>query len=636
MSYDDYTPQPEPQPQSDPSKQRTAWLIGCGVAVLVMLCVVGVLVFGGISGIFSIFTGAEPELNVAVTGPNLAVEVGDDFSINISMGNVGTKNLTVTEILLPDTLLAGAELNSVSPEALTVDEAEGNASYSYDLMIAPTGEETIQFNFTARQAGEISGKIEVRVGSSVFTQPINISIIESEVAVATDTSPVTELGEVIPYRSVVQIIALVEVNGQLVEGWTGSGTVVSEDGLILTNAHVILSDRYYEVLDLVVAITTAQDQPPEERFYADVMQADADLDLAVIKVRSDLDGGPANFSTYGIEPVVIGDSDSLSLGDQIVIMGYPGIGGATITLTRGEVSGFTSEAPYGNRAFIKTSATIAGGNSGGLAATPQGELIGVPTQVGSGDIGNMVVDCRPLADTNRDGFVDESDNCVPTGGFINALRPIKLAQPMIEAAVAGEISIDETIDNRAQEEFEPEGDMMFVEDFSDNSNSWNLFEEPEGTASITDGMLVFDVFVEGMVLWSVLPDTYESLVMVADVEVIEPAGDSNFGFVCGFVDSDNFTMLEISEDGYYSIWKYEDDKYVSLVEWTYSDQIAAGGPYLIGAYCGPDGLALALEDTLLAEIVDPNYVPGLVGLTVESWDNPRAKIGFDNFYIMEP
>ncbi len=636
MSYDDFTPQPEPQPQPGASKQRTALLIGCGVVVLVMLCVVGLLVFGGISGIFSIFSGAESELNVAVIGPNSAVEVGDDFSINISLGNVGTKNVTVTEILLPDTLLAGAELNSVSPEALTVDEAEGNTSYSYDLMIAPTGEETIQFNFTARQAGEISGSIEVRAGASVFAQPINISIIESEVVVATDTSPVTELGEVIPYRSVVQIIALVEVNGQLVEGWTGSGTVVSEDGLILTNAHVILSDRYYEVIDLVVAITTAQDQPPEERFYADVMQADADLDLAVIKVRSDLDGGLANFSSYGIEPVVIGDSDTLSLGDQIVIMGYPGIGGATITLTRGEVSGFTSEAPYGNRAFIKTSATIAGGNSGGLAATPRGELIGIPTQVGSGDIGNMVVDCRPLADTNRDGFVDESDNCVPTGGFINALRPIKLAQPMIEAAAAGEISISETIDNRAQEEFEPEGDMMFVEDFSDNSNGWNLFDEPEGTARITDGMLVFDVYVEGMVLWSVLPDTYESLVMVADVEVIEPAGDSNFGFVCGFVDSDNFTMLEISEDGYYSIWKYEDDKYVSLVEWTYSNQIAAGGPYLLGAYCGPDGLALALEDTLLAEITDPNYVPGLVGLTVESWENPRAKIGFDNFYIMEP
>ncbi len=636
MSYDDYTPQADPQLQPNSSKRRTAWLIGCGVAALVMLCVVGLLVFGSISGIFSFFSGAEPELNVAVTGPNSAVEVGDDFSFEVSMSNVGTKNVTVTEILLPSTLLVSAELNNKSPEALTVDEVEGNASYGYDLMIAPTGEEIIQFNFTARQAGEISGTIEVRAGGSVFTQSINISIIESEVAVATDTSPVTELSEVIPYRSVVQIITLVEVNGQVVEGWTGSGTVVSEDGLILTNAHVILSDRYYEVLDLVVAITTAQDQPPEERFYADVMQADANLDLAVIKVRSDLDGGPADFGSYGIEPVVIGDSDLLSLGDQIVIMGYPGIGGATITLTRGEVSGFTSEAPYGNRAFIKTSATIAGGNSGGLAATPQGELIGIPTQVGSGDIGNMIVDCRPLADTNRDGFVDESDNCVPTGGFINALRPIKLAQPMIEAAIAGEISIDETIDNRAQEEFEPEGDMMFVEDFSDNSNGWNLFDEPEGTVNITDGMLVFDVYVEGMVLWSVLPDSYDSLVMVADVEVIEPAGDSNFGFVCGFVDSDNFTMLEISEDGYYSIWKYEDDKYVSLVEWTYSDQIAAGGPYLIGAYCGPDVLALALEDTLLAEITDPNYVPGLVGLTVESWDNPRAKIGFDNFYIMEP
>ena len=62
----------------------------------------------------------------------------------------------------------------------------------------------------------------------------------------------------------------------------------------------------------------------------------------------------------------LGDSDALHLGDDILILGYPGIGGETITLTRGEVSGFhLCKRGYGNRAFIKTSATIAGGNSGG-------------------------------------------------------------------------------------------------------------------------------------------------------------------------------------------------------------------------------------------------------------------------------
>jgi S1-C subfamily serine protease len=176
---------------------------------------------------------------------------------------------------------------------------------------------------------------------------------------------------------VVQSVVVINLDGQFVQGWTGSGTVISEDGLILTNAHGVLSDRFYEVEDLVVAITTEQDQPPGPMFFADVVQADARLDLAVIKVRSDLDGAPVNFGALGIEPVKIGQAESLQLGDPIIILGYPGIGGEMITLTRGEVSGFTSEVPYGNRAFINTSATIAGGNSGGLAATPRGEIIGV-------------------------------------------------------------------------------------------------------------------------------------------------------------------------------------------------------------------------------------------------------------------
>jgi hypothetical protein len=70
------------------------------------------------------------------------------------------------------------------------------------------------------------------------------------------------------------------------------------------------------------------------------------------------------------------------LGESIVILGYPVIGGGTITLTRGEVSGFTAEEPFGNRAFIKTSGTIAGGNSGGLAVNFLGKsLVSQPSWV---------------------------------------------------------------------------------------------------------------------------------------------------------------------------------------------------------------------------------------------------------------
>jgi S1-C subfamily serine protease len=147
-----------------------------------------------------------------------------------------------------------------------------------------------------------------------------------------------------------------------------------------------------------------------------------------------------NYAALNLPVVPLGDSDALAIGDDLIILGYPGIGGATITLTSGKVAGFTAQGGLGDRAFIKTSATIAGGNSGGLAANTAGELVGIPTQLGYGG-DDQFVDCRVLVDTNGDGRVDERDDCVPTGGFINALRPVNLALPLIERAKAGQINI---------------------------------------------------------------------------------------------------------------------------------------------------------------------------------------------------
>ena len=82
--------------------------------------------------------------------------------------------------------------------------------------------------------------------------------------------------------------------------------------------------------------------------------------------------------------MTLGNSSKLKLGQQLHIFGYPAIGGETITYTSGDISGFTYEAGIQGRAWIKTSASISGGNSGGTAIDDQGNLIGVPTQSGSG------------------------------------------------------------------------------------------------------------------------------------------------------------------------------------------------------------------------------------------------------------
>lgn len=113
--------------------------------------------------------------------------------------------------------------------------------------------------------------------------------------------------------------------------------------------------------------------------------------------------------------------------------GYPEIGGETITLTNGTVSGFTAQAGIGERALIKTDATIAGGNSGGAAVDAAGNLVGIPTKARASENG-PAVDCRSQADTNADGAIDKLDPCVPIGGFLNGLRPVNLAKPLLDQA----------------------------------------------------------------------------------------------------------------------------------------------------------------------------------------------------------
>ncbi|MFT7599827.1 MAG: S1-C subfamily serine protease [Acidimicrobiales bacterium] len=211
---------------------------------------------------------------------------------------------------------------------------------------------------------------------------------------------------------------------------SGSGTIVESDGTILTNAHVVARDDFCPYSKIIIAITDDSGVPPVPAFEADLLAVDPELDLAVVRAVRNLDGSPVSESFVA---TAIGDSDAVLIGDDIRILGYPGIGGETITFTNGSVAGFTAQAGVGDRSWIKTDATIAGGNSGGTAVNDEGELIGIPTQGGASSE-SPIVDCRVITDTNGDGVVNGSDQCVPFGGFLNGIRPVNLARPLLEEA----------------------------------------------------------------------------------------------------------------------------------------------------------------------------------------------------------
>ncbi|MFA7434031.1 MAG: DegQ family serine endoprotease [Gemmobacter sp.] len=138
----------------------------------------------------------------------------------------------------------------------------------------------------------------------------------------------------------------------------GSGFVISEDGFIVTNNHVIEGADEIEVEFF-----------SGERLKAEVVGTDPDTDIALLKVESE---DPLPF-------VVFGDSDVMRVGDWVVAMGNPLGQGFSVSAGIVSARGRTLAGSYDN--YLQTDAAINRGNSGGPLFNMTGEVIGVNTAI---------------------------------------------------------------------------------------------------------------------------------------------------------------------------------------------------------------------------------------------------------------
>jgi S1-C subfamily serine protease len=189
---------------------------------------------------------------------------------------------------------------------------------------------------------------------------------------------------------------------------TGSGTVVTPRGHILTNHHVV-SDNQGRLINggsgIIIAVPPEEGAPAQPKFRARVVDSDARLDFALLRIVSMHPSG-ALPPDLGLTPVPIGDSDTVRIGDPLTIVGYPGLGGAGVTVTRGIQSGVQT-FPDEPGPYFKTDTEINPGNSGGTTINAAGELVGVPTA----------------------GRIDRERI-----GKLGLIRPINLARPLIDKA----------------------------------------------------------------------------------------------------------------------------------------------------------------------------------------------------------
>ena len=157
-------------------------------------------------------------------------------------------------------------------------------------------------------------------------------------------------------NSIVEIYTYSDEKQTKLEG-TGSGVVISKDGYIVTNAHVLKEDGYH-------AVHTTDDKV----YDAIIIGRDAKTDIAIIKV---------DYS--GLTPAVLGDSDEAIVGEQVIAIGNPA--GLSNTVTDGIISAVNRKIRSDSTGFemncIQTNADISPGNSGGALVNMYGQVIGI-------------------------------------------------------------------------------------------------------------------------------------------------------------------------------------------------------------------------------------------------------------------
>ena len=145
---------------------------------------------------------------------------------------------------------------------------------------------------------------------------------------------------------------------------SGSGVVMSKDGYIVTNAHVICDEDTNQPMSNISVLFSDGSQ-----LTASVIGTDTQTDLAVIKVTPEKELVPAEF----------GDSDSLQVGETAYAIGSPGGVQLANTMTTGIISAINRDITVNDRvmSLIQTDVTINPGNSGGALINEYGQVIGI-------------------------------------------------------------------------------------------------------------------------------------------------------------------------------------------------------------------------------------------------------------------
>ena len=244
----------------------------------------------------------------------------------------------------------------------------------------------IQKNFESQQTG-LERRVSTFEESDIATQDALKRIRDLALTQQTGSVQNTPITSPFPIQTVtgavVELVCIDNANKNTV--YTASGVMADQKGVIVTNQHILLSDDGSLIRFCGVGITDRLDQPPKVAYIATAVAIHPKNDLAILRVSESVKKTPLPSAftsiTYRGATTYV---QKLGLGDTVYIAGYPGIGADTFTFTQGVVSGRVGKN------YIKTSALIDTGTSGGAAFDASGRFIGIATAAAKGEIGGSL------------------------------------------------------------------------------------------------------------------------------------------------------------------------------------------------------------------------------------------------------
>lgn len=411
----------------------------------------------------------------------------------------------------------------------------------------------------------------------------------------------------------------------------GSGVVMSTQGLILTNYHVVKGSARNGLMndDALALVAVNPDNlrgEAELTYFGSIVKVDPVLDLALVQIVGLIDDPKAPLPTnLGLSAIPWGNSDALQIGDEISIFGFPALGGNTATYTRGAVAGFLDADSDGIYEWIKTDAEINFGNSGGLATDALGRFVGVATAV------NTDVSAGKI------GFVRDGNLAL---NFVNSYSPNHSAQQPISPLLTP-VPLPDVGTAAARIDDIIASEPTIHDDFRRDSGRWQGGELKEGAIYYERRALHIVVEEVNISMPTLRLDDANEVVNYTDfyVEVdatfrTDPPGGIGFHFR---VTGDNYYVFLVSQEGYVRLDKRIQGRFTELSPWRKLPAIATGNSEV-------NRVGLLMEDTLIVGTVngvvaliaeDSDIAEGGVAIVAAALDKAPVEAFFEHFQLWE-